>query len=158
MTVEAISTAALKGRLDNWGRWSRHEGGGGGHCGSAEYRYLPPRPDDEGQARRYGHGVVDVDEAEVTEAAVCAIRFKQDREFLRMVYVDRLPNRQVCRHLKIPGGLFEPFHLRVLGALTLALEQTMGRRDGVAVLRRGSLKARSTCNALVTQDINAATT
>lgn len=100
------------GRIENWGRWA---GGGtgtaNGRCGSIEGRYVREKADEE-RLKRESKIPVDVDDAELVEKAVLAIRGKRIRFLLvgKFVYFRR--KEDLCRKLKIDWRTFDACVLR----------------------------------------------
>lgn len=128
--------AALEARLENWGRWNRN-GSGGGRCGSAEGRYVPPRDEEGERAERLARLPVDGPDAEAIEEAVCSLRIRRARVLLKRVYVLRHDKLVLARWLNVPPLLVRPAVLMAQGALQARLDHApMARRDAMA-LRRG---------------------
>lgn len=132
-----IDATRIRSRAYNWGRWAS-SGVEDGHCASVEHRYVAPRPDGE-EVVRIAEGKVDVDDAERFERAVCTLQYPQDKLFMRLMYCEGRPAREIERKLKIPVGLLEAFHHRVLGALMYRCEQLesmpLRRSIGASTLR-----------------------
>ena len=106
--------AKIEGRLNNWGRWAFSSGGGGGHCASAEYRYVPEKLGEDEQAVHRTPMPVDAVDAELVEEAVTRMTNARARLFLKEAYVYQVSRPTLERLFRAYGVLLEAYRLRVL--------------------------------------------
>lgn len=123
----------LESRLRNWARWATSGSGGVGHCGSAEHRYVPPRPDEEAFAAR-ARMPVDVTDAELVDSAVAALPCALSRQFLQFHYEERMPRNVICRKLRLGMDLFDGFRRRAMAMLHGQIEE---REYHARLIRKG---------------------
>lgn len=122
----------IEGRLNNWGRWAFSGGGGGGHCASAEYRYVPEKLGDDEQAVHRTPMPVDAIDAELVEEAVTRMRCARARLFLKEAFVYQVSRPTLERLFRAYGSLLEAYRLRVL---QLASEAIAAQE--VVLIRKG---------------------
>lgn len=116
----------IEGRLNNWGRWANNGVGfGGGHCASAEYRYVAERLGEDEQAVHRTTMPVDALDAELVERAVTKLECQRSKKFLVDSYVHQVSRINLERKFRVYGALFEPYRLRVvkLAAEIIAQEE-----------------------------------
>lgn len=104
----------IEERLSNWGRWAFSSGGGGRHCASAEYRYVPEKLGEDEQASDRTPKSVDVTDAELVEEAVTRMRCARARLFLKEAFVYQVSRTTLERLFRAYGALLEAYRLRVL--------------------------------------------
>lgn len=92
---------ALRGRLENWGKWMRAGNGGRDRCASAERLYVTPRVDEDGVNATVDYRSIDVLDADRIEQAVSKVQSEGYRQLVRSIYVFRWSDRQLTRIFKI---------------------------------------------------------
>lgn len=127
----------LEARLANWRVWWSHfDSGSAGQrsCGSAERRYVAPRPDDEKAAAK-AISNVDIADAEQIHEAMGMLEWNPTRRFLHSWYGRAGNPRQVLRVLKIELADLDSVRLRCLSEMAIALARL--ERSRVVLIRRG---------------------
>lgn len=90
-------------KLVQWARWS-NSAGAPGRCASIESRYLPERlteAEGEDRTRKNLDDKPDLADIERVEQAVCALQSDTNRRLLIARYVDRSPDRRICKEFRI---------------------------------------------------------
>lgn len=91
-------------KIAQWARWS-NSAGAPGRCASIESRYLPERlteAEGEDRTRKNLDEKPDLADIERVEQSVCALQSDTNRRLLIARFVDRLPDRRICRQFEIP--------------------------------------------------------
>lgn len=90
----------IEEQLSNWGDWARSGSSHRARCGSAEGRYVPPRPDGEALARSTYLRAIDIQAAERVDRAV-GQQQPVARQLLIRKYVRRYGDHELRKMLRL---------------------------------------------------------
>lgn len=125
---------AIERRLRNWAAWVRpSEGGGAGHCGSAEWMFVLNR--DSELLRKGQLQVIDTGDAERVDRTLRYMPERRESQFLVAWYHARLPREQLVARFGVESRMVHPFRLQALSTFEGRVVQ-MHEFERVALIRR----------------------
>jgi len=103
--------------LVNWSRWISSDGTRRGHCGSAEYRFVPDKlTESESEARTARNAILPINPIEA-ETIDIALRYVQAQvyKFLKKRYHEKRGTHELARIARIDRNLVDHYTDQCLG-------------------------------------------